>query len=549
MLGKTVWENLGWKVLIVHINKKIEISLIRLIKFSVVYIYIPVIIMILGWCRVAYSILCIVLIVSAIFISLRRINVEKKITISLSALFLLFLSILAVGLICGWGGLFPQSYDWCKHNALLRDLIVKEWPVIYSNHGTKSMLTYYMAQYIIPAFAGKILLFFMPQSYELSFLVGEIVMLIWNSLGLLLVTLYVIDLTDSSKPIVTFVLLIFYGSLLPVGRLIISTIYNSQITSGIQKINEMDLHNLNVDMIAAQYTTNFVQLRWVFQQCIVAWLVTSILMEGIIGLEQYVVIGLPLVMFSTFPFIGILPFMFSDALYRLQKERKFIIWMKEIFSVQNLLALLSVGSFSLAFFCGYVFSKNKPDILKLSVNDYTLPGYIIFLLTTFGIYLVLLIPSIKSMINFNSRNFIVAGVLLCILPLYKMGLYNDFTMRVSIPALFILCVAYIKSLLSDKVRKNRRYWLVLQICFLIGISYPAMEMIFVMTENSYSEHQELKDDYYSLEYFANPNLEMLDIAKSRMVDVDMQYNYYTYEGEMHYFIDTIGKVKQNNIQK
>lgn len=57
------------------------------------------------------------------------------------------------------GGLSPQSADWSKHNAVLRDLIEKEWPVLYHNEDESSLLTYYLGQYLVPALSGKVICF------------------------------------------------------------------------------------------------------------------------------------------------------------------------------------------------------------------------------------------------------------------------------------------------------------------------------------------------------------------------------------------------------
>ena len=56
----------------------------------------------------------------------------------------------------GFGGFAPQKSDWGKHNAILNDLVTRSWPVYYKNDNEISMLVYYLAQYLVPALAGKI---------------------------------------------------------------------------------------------------------------------------------------------------------------------------------------------------------------------------------------------------------------------------------------------------------------------------------------------------------------------------------------------------------
>lgn len=90
----------------------------------------------------------------------------------------------------------PQSSDWPKHNAVLRDLMVRTWPVIYHNHDMVSMLTYYLGQYIVPAAVGKLLLLLFPQAItlETAFVVSEVVMALWNMIGLALVICHLFHL-------------------------------------------------------------------------------------------------------------------------------------------------------------------------------------------------------------------------------------------------------------------------------------------------------------------------------------------------------------------
>ena len=61
--------------------------------------------------------------------------------------------ITVICILLGFGGIFAQAGDWHKHNAVLHDLVERKWPVYYVRY-EKSMLTYYLGQYMA-AFVSK----------------------------------------------------------------------------------------------------------------------------------------------------------------------------------------------------------------------------------------------------------------------------------------------------------------------------------------------------------------------------------------------------------
>ena len=73
--------------------------------------------------------------------------------------------------------------------------------------------------------------------------------------------------------------------------------------------------------------------------------------------------------------------------------------------------------------------------------------------------------------------FIVATISLILIPNYYAGIYNDFAMRVSIPALIILMVYVSRFILSeDIIHKNRRTKVYLIILLFIGAITPLQEI-------------------------------------------------------------------------
>ena len=109
---------------------------------SLLYLYAAIIVFLLGWVKLWIAIPACVLMGYGIWLFIKErggqtheaafpIDSEIKITRP-------FLAVLVIGtfimcLLCGYGGFFTQAGDWQKHNAVLSDLTLREWPVYYYN--------------------------------------------------------------------------------------------------------------------------------------------------------------------------------------------------------------------------------------------------------------------------------------------------------------------------------------------------------------------------------------------------------------------------------
>ena len=437
------------------------------------------------------------------------------------------------------GGITPQSGDWCKHNAVLRDLIQKGWPVLYDNHGEHSMLTYYLGQYMVPALGGKILykflsIFSISSLFNLSvsticFFVSEIIMFIWNCTGLFLVCCHLFFLLQNPKQ--KFLLVIafcFFGNPLILGKIIYSLAgFYTDFSS---------YHWLDFENYLLQYSTNFVLLRWVFQHCLVPWIVMGMLLDKCATVQTYVFVGLPVALYSPFAFLGMLPFMFINLIkHVVQKDRGDVL--KRCFSIPNLLALFSLGIFLFLYYIDYFMAEKPPSLhftryLSLNVRDIVV--YILFCLFTFGIYAVYLIK------DFGKNLFYwVAVVSLLFLPFFHMGKFNDLVMRVSVPALYVLCVFCLDVLVNKRKTHGRLFICSFSVLLLIGYYYPVREFVDVVMEDNIFDLQE-RDDYGTLEQYANPEYNRI-YQPEETVSEDLLWNYYTYDAEKCIFLKTIGK--------
>ena len=104
-------------------------------RLTILYIYIPVIIFLFGWCNIyAAGITLIGILYTFIKINSdsEYMNTGDNIKISPVILIAAFLTVSAVLILIGVGGIFPQPGDYAKHNAVLRDLVTHSWPVYYT---------------------------------------------------------------------------------------------------------------------------------------------------------------------------------------------------------------------------------------------------------------------------------------------------------------------------------------------------------------------------------------------------------------------------------
>lgn len=154
---------------------------------------------------------------------------------------------------------FSQCSDWDNHNAVLGDLTVLDWPVYYSNSSDDSMLTYYIGQYIVPAFIGKLFQNFRVAEVSLSF---------WNFIGVFIAYILLGQLVSAIKlhqQLFVLLIFIFFNGLIVLGRgLYACTPSGSLDTANIPG----DFFGIN-NTIRLHYPSNTDMLRWAFAQSIV----------------------------------------------------------------------------------------------------------------------------------------------------------------------------------------------------------------------------------------------------------------------------------------
>lgn len=499
-----------------------------LLYCTIAYIYIPILLFLFGFVKLYFSIPIVALLLFFLFemISDYKLDFEEKDEIQIDLIMLVIFSLLIVG-ICigiGWGSIFPQAGDWHKHNAILHDLCNYRWPVYYTNR-EHSMLTYYIGQYLVPALFGKLF-----HSFRLS----EVIFCVWGIVGVFLVffnLLLVVCADRIKKQVITFFCLFFFCGALALAQIVIHCFYpNVAIQAG-------DYCWVLVRDILLQYRSNLVMLRWVFPQCIVPWLTVILFMKHIKRIEHYVILILPTILFASFSAVSLILYGITVAVccFLKQKNKKTVLL--HCFSLSNVLTLVTFGSVLFFYFIGNVKSE-KPEYLQFSLQQYGvryLPVYLLFCFFMFGIYgLCLLKENRKSMMYLSTMVFLV------LIPLFKMGLCNDFVMSTSIPPLFVLMIFVIRYLTKSKkgLEEKECYELgkkraIILICLLVGCIYPIAEL----SDNIKGKESGIMsaDSYRTLADFSDRTIEGLSD--------DLKYNYYSYDLEQNLFYSFIAREK------
>lgn len=161
-----------------------------------------------------------------------------------------------------------------------------------------------------------------------------------------------------------------------------------------------------------------------------------------------------------FPLIFLLAMMATVAL-----TGCLVIWLLK----QGLGRILKNILYVTAIFVVVTFIFQKLGAARVGGNDvYRLACTVLFLMLEVGLYLCLVYRDVEDKSLFN-----VIVVSLLVIPFIRLGYSNDFCMRVSIPALFILMLWCIGAL--GEKRMNIRIILLL-VCLLIGSATPIHEI-------------------------------------------------------------------------
>lgn len=410
-----------------------------------VYIALPIFIFIAGWLRPIFAaVLCAIFLVSLFFMLKNgpaptdfRIN-RKHLSILLGSILILLVWLY----LSGHGGFSYQNSDYHDRNAIFHDLINKSWPVTYDFSQAAQMqteglnalpsaavLTYYIAYWLPSALVGKLL----------GWQAGNMALFVWAFFGLLFIV-YFLFRTLKRVSLRSVLIFIFFSGFDLLGYL--------WATKGTfpSPIAHMEWWS------GFQYSSITTLLFWVFNQSIVFWL-ALLLIENMKNSRSLFFLYALLLLYGPFPFLGMLPFVLAKAYegFPLSTGPKILLTLRAIpvwffAGVKRALTFENVaGGVSVLFLVYSYFYGNVAAGRYMGFTKQWSPVLFVFLAFEAVLWLLFV-----AVVFYKKPVFWLCVISLLAIPLFQVGIGQDFCMRVSIPALFVLQM-FVQKLLLGKV--------------------------------------------------------------------------------------------------
>lgn len=448
-------------------------------KLSYIYLVAPIILFILGFVKLYISIPLSIGLVFAMYKINKKTDSKNK--IDKKIIFILLFISLFICFLAGHGCFFSQNPDYHARNAIFRDLINYKWPVIYTK--TNCSLSYYIGQWIVPALFGKM---FLPISHSLAWTMGNIMLLIWNSLGVFLSLMWLthlLKINTKKKAVIASLIFLLFSGLDVVGLITLNKTVGS---------------HLEWWATFFQFSSMTTQLFWVFNQAIVPWLIILMFFDED-GVQNYGFLGMISLAYGPLPFLGIVVIFISKGIKYFidaKKNKEINKYFKELFSIQNIIACLCILPVYYFYYSANAATSGDGGFRLMTeyIDIHILKRFVLFYILEIGVYLVLLYKEHK-----NDYLYYVVGISLIIIPFFQIGQALDFCMRVSIPFIVIIDYWCIKYLMNDKKRTIQ--WNILLVVLVLGMvtSYTEISRGVDIYKNNIKLHTGyLYDDWKTL---------------------------------------------------
>ena len=385
---------------------------------TLLYLLIPSVLFLLTWVHLWIGIPCVLFIIFFVWKTYQSTFEEQSETrISSSLLWIcLGLSVL-INFLLGIGEFRPQTYDFQANNYKYYDLITHDLPVYYAQQ--KTYLCYYTGYYLPTALLAKI--FGIESAKYFSF--------VWTVLGLWIVLLWIASFQRKNPLFLILFTILFSNAWVAVKLMTELKLFQEYLRPYYFQINHFKLIN-------ETFIKNY---AWATQHTLPACLGACVLIHIFIEKDTFKDLKYPLIiLLSTmfwspltaiglFPFVG---FLFLKNAHKLFLQTK---W-------QDLgLMTVLIISFSplLLYFISTegIHAKNTEFIWQTGVSEWWIL-YLIYALFNFIVWGLLLYFYKNSTQNI----WTIAVIFPCLVALYRIGIYNDFNIRVAFPSFFILSI-------------------------------------------------------------------------------------------------------------
>lgn len=341
--------------------------------------------------------------------------------------------------LCGYARPFGHTYDWLKHFAVINELAQHPWPPI--NETTGTFLRYSLGYYLTPGLFTK--------AFESGGIEWIVFLQTW--IGLVLLLSLLLQKIRPVRPLLFVLLFLLFSGLDLIGWLI----HGSSPSLLAHKEWWAGGHN------AFAYEGHATLFIWVPQHALAGMIGLALLLPSPIQRASSCYLGLlgaAVLLWSPFALVGLAPFALATAIR--SGWQAFLDW-------GNILCVVTLGIPLAAYLMAG--SASVPHGFNWDHAGFSWVTYGEFLTLEVGLYLLAL-----RLYGWQYLTYpIIVIAILLLLPLYRIGTFNDFTMRACIPA--IMSIAIAASAATSDARDLRCIPLV--VLMLVGSITSVLEII------------------------------------------------------------------------
>ena len=389
---------------------------IQTLKIStILYLLIPSILFLLTWIHLWIGIPCVFFISFYTWKILQKTSISNHETFISLLTFLLCMGIsIALNYILGIGEFRPQTYDFQANNFKYYDLVTHKLPVYYAEQQT--YLCYYTGYYLPSALLAKV--FGIETCRYFSF--------IWSVFGMWLVFLWISTFTRKNIIGLLTIVLLFANAWFVIKLLVNFAYFQEHLQPYYIQLNQFKL-------ITSSLIKNY---AWATQHTIPACLGVCILIDNFrtkIDLKYLLLMLLSTLFWSPLTAVGLFPFV---AFYFL-KDLKNVLSINSIGNLMLMIFLILSFTPLLLYFVSTegIHVNNTEFIWQTGVKFWWI-FYLIYTISNFIIWGIFLSHS-KNQYKILWK---IAVIFPCIIAIYRIGIYNDFNIRVSFPSFFMLSI-------------------------------------------------------------------------------------------------------------
>ena len=383
-----------------------------LYRLSILYLMIPIMIFIGGWMHWYVALPLVGIYCYLEFLEYRKgkccfcwsLFIKENCSVKRLATWIILLLWL---ILSGWGGLTLQHPDFIVRNSMLGALTLEPWPIKYSED---TYFCYYFVSYLPAALCGKIF----------GLAAAKVILVLWFSLGLYLIWLWMCEYCGSFSLIVLSSLILF-GSLTSI-RLLFKVFF-PDLEYGLPFIS-----------IAQQITLTA-------HQSIPVMLILCLIIAGKVKVEQSAFLLMASFLYSPLCAFFVL---FIFLAFLIQEEiGKSGRW-KQLFSFYNIIS--GATSILVVLFMSCNISVSQKHYFSFPYFDI---AFWLYFMTSFLFYCLFCIREYKKDVMFYT-----VLVVSLILPCFYIGNdINDFVCKSSLIGTFVMLLFVLKIVLHHPCRK------------------------------------------------------------------------------------------------